>query len=112
MLQRVSTWTPCSETLPDADRHSDWLVLAPTMTSSAAHNVLSHWIAAYPREGPERELLGETRTRTAGKLREENLSLPRMRVPHISPSFGEMWIFTHAGARVPVEPEKFRFESS
>ncbi len=33
-------------------------------------------------------------------------------VPHISPSFGEMWEFTHAGARVPVEPEKFRFKSS
>jgi hypothetical protein len=36
----------------------------------------------------------------------------RPRVPHISPSFGEMWELTGAGARMPVVPENFRFESS
>jgi hypothetical protein len=37
--------------------------------------------------------------------------LKRPRVPHISPSFGEVWEFPNAGARVPVVPESFRAES-
>jgi hypothetical protein len=34
------------------------------------------------------------------------------RVPHISPSFGEMWELTDAGASVLAPPENFQFESS
>jgi hypothetical protein len=34
------------------------------------------------------------------------------RVPHIWPGFGQMWELADAGARVPVAPEKFPFESS
>jgi hypothetical protein len=33
------------------------------------------------------------------------------RVPHISPSFGEMWELADAGARVAVVPEHFSVES-
>jgi hypothetical protein len=40
------------------------------------------------------------------------MSLPRPRVPHISPSFGEMWEVAAAGAKAAVAPENFRIESS
>src|ERR1700679_2700960 len=33
------------------------------------------------------------------------VSLPQPRVPHISPSFGEMWDLTNADVRVRVVPE-------
>jgi hypothetical protein len=33
-------------------------------------------------------------------------------VPHISPSFGEMWELTNAGARVSIASENFRSEIS
>jgi hypothetical protein len=32
------------------------------------------------------------------------------RVPHISPSFGEMWELANAGARVPIAPRIFGAE--
>jgi hypothetical protein len=35
-----------------------------------------------------------------------------LRVPHISPGFGEMWELANAGVRVPVAHEEFRSESS
>jgi hypothetical protein len=35
-----------------------------------------------------------------------------MRVPHISPGFGEMWELTDASAIVPVVLENLRFENS
>jgi hypothetical protein len=34
------------------------------------------------------------------------------RVPHISPSFGEMWELPNAGAKVPAAPKNFRVDSS